>query len=512
MKVLKMDPHLLRYLKENLKAQQNIQQRLSQLCSSFNIFPEEEKIVVERGTAQEGLHEEKWEMQFEDVCLYVNQTYQCYYEVDPKNLKKLQDTIASCAGNLCIYKENEKLGVVVGEQNEVEKLLQMLEHQQMKRQVCNDSMATVVQFTVVEEEFKREMKASFPNVKISQQGNGTPVFEGPEAEVEAACNMLQELVKKIRQRTLQLPGPLLAFVISSGAMQSYQTRFQQSLRSPVMLEVSPDLVLSSLTIEALEEAAAALERDLTMETVVLEQAEAESTGIAALKETLDRELQQSNHKTTRVMLSYDTPSQSDPRMEVNLIGYRQDAERLRQVLLNYKHDQADISDFICLPSSVVVDHFSKALDLFGIEHSNIRMMPIHSPSPSVQFAGPRQLVQEFRRRLTSHLGSLITKDFSVEGPGALQYFQGEGKENIALLERSHNVHVFLLSDQTVASAVASPSTSAISLTPNNALPALSLTPPDYSKNKIHLEVVLGQLEDQQVRTLYQVCILRITIC
>lgn len=245
---------------------------------------------MKRGTAQEGLDQEKWEMQFVDVCNYLNQTYRCYYKLDPKKLKILEGKILSCSGNVCIYKENEKLGVVAGEQCEVEKLLQMLENQHTKQQVCNDSMATVVQFTVVEEEFKKEMKASFPNVKISQQGNGTPVFEGPETEIEAACTMLQELVKKICQRTLQLPGPLLTFFTSTGAMQSYQTRFKQSLRSPVMLEVSPDLVLSSLTIEALKEAAAALERDLTMETVVLEQAEAESPGVAELKETLDQEM------------------------------------------------------------------------------------------------------------------------------------------------------------------------------------------------------------------------------
>ncbi|XP_062372598.1 protein mono-ADP-ribosyltransferase PARP14-like [Sardina pilchardus] len=353
---------------------------------------------------------------------------------------------------------------------------------------------TEMQFTLVEEEFGREIKLSSPHVKLTRQGSGTPVFEGPEAEVEAARTTLQELVKKIRQRSLQLPAPLLAFLASSGALQTYQTRFKQSLRSPVMLEVGPDLVLSSLTTEALEEAAAALERDLTVETVVLEQAETESPEIATLRETLDCALQQSNHSVPRVELSYGTPSQSNPHMPVQVVGYRQDVERLRQVLLNYKLNQADISDFMNLPNSFVVDHLFQVLELLGVQYTGLRMMPIHLPGPGVQFTGPRQMVQEFRKRLASGIGSLITKDFNVEGPGALKYFRGEGMDSIALLESSHKVMVFFSSDQSQVFVSASQSASTISIT----LPVPSLTLPDYSRNKIHLEVVLGQLENQQV--------------
>ena len=108
--------------------------------------------------------------------------------------------------------------------------------------------------------------------------------------------------------------------------------------------------------------------------------------------------------------------------------------------------------------------------------------------------------------MASSLGSLVTKDFKVEGPGALQYFRGDGKDNIALLERSHKVIVLLLPDQTQVGATANPSTSIISLTPNNVQLSSVLTPPDYSQNKTHLEVVLGQLENQQVRRKGHVCL------
>ncbi|XP_042566462.1 protein mono-ADP-ribosyltransferase PARP14 [Clupea harengus] len=283
-----MDPYLLSYLKESPKAGQDLKQRLAPLCSTFQISEEAEEIIVRRGTAQEALHQEKWEMQLQDVCFQLMQTYRCYYEVDPKRLKFLQDNLSSCSGNVCIYKENKELAVVVGEKSEIEKVLQMLEASQIKQQVRKDCRVSEVQFTLVEKEFRREMKASFPHIKTTRQGSRTLVLDGPEAEVEAACTTLQELVKKIRLKRLQLTPPLLAFLTSSGAMQTYQTRFHRSLRSPVMLEVGPDLVLSSLISEALEEAAAALERDLTAETVALERAEVESPEMETLKEDLDR--------------------------------------------------------------------------------------------------------------------------------------------------------------------------------------------------------------------------------
>ncbi|KAL2079253.1 hypothetical protein ACEWY4_024997 [Coilia grayii] len=497
-KILKMDSYLLAYLDENPKARQDLQQRLSTLCSSFKISPEADELVVKRGPAQEELCQDKWEMQLEDVCIQIMQTYQCYYEVDSERLKILQDNPFLCSGNTSIYRETKELAVVVGGKSDVDKLLHKLEALQTKQQIRKDCMVSEAHFALLEEEFGTEMKASFPHIKIERQGSRTLVFDGPETEVEVACTTLQQLIKKIRQRRLQLPGPLIAFLTSSGAIQTYQSRFQQSLRSPVMLEAGPDLILSSLTSESLEEAAAALERDLTVETVILEQAEAESPGITTLKETLHGALQQANRDRKRVELSYGIPSQSDPQIPVQIVGYKQDIEQLKAILLSYKFNQADISDFLNLPNSLVAENFSKVLELLGLQPSGLRLMPIPLPSPSVQFAGPRELVQHFKERLASGLSSLVIKDFNVDGPGAPQYFRGEGKDNIALLERSHRVLIFLLSDQNPVDATASSAISAISLTPTDTQPHLSLTPPDYSKNKIDLEVVLGQLEDQQV--------------
>ncbi|KAG5261066.1 hypothetical protein AALO_G00299610 [Alosa alosa] len=521
-KVLVMETYLTQYLQDSPKARRDLDQCLSSLCRSFRILPEEGKVVVKRGAAHSGLPQAKWETQVDNVCFQLKQRYRCYFEVDPARVKTLQENPFMCSENLCTYKElREDLAVVVGEHDAIEKMIQRLDALQVKPQIHRDCGIPLMQFTLVEEEFGKKIKVSSPHIKITMQGRGRPVFEGPEAEVEAACTTLQELVKKIQQRILQLPAPLLAFLTSSGAMETYQTRFQQSLRSPVMLEVGPDLVLSSLTTEALEEAAAALERDLTVETVVLERAETESPGMVTLKEVLSQALQQANHGTMKVQLSYGKPSKADYRMLVQIVGNRKEVDRLKDILLDHKINQTNIHYSLNLPNAVVADHLHRVLELLGVQHSDLQLIPTKSPSPCLHFAGPRQLVQEFYVTLTSTLQSLVCKEYSMEGPGVLQYFNGEGKNNIALLELSHKV-LILLSDEEKQSGTGSQPTSPISISnltmmgktgptpapipslPTKVTGGSSSTAPGGSfltGKKIKLEVVLGHLEDQQVDVL-----------
>ncbi|XP_062372730.1 protein mono-ADP-ribosyltransferase PARP14-like [Sardina pilchardus] len=521
-KELLMDTYLTQYLQDNPKARRDLDQCLSSLCRSFRILPEEGKLVVKRGAAQSGLPRAKWEMQVDDVCFQLKQRYRCYFEVHPERVKTLQENPFMRSENLCIYKElGENLAVVVGEHDEIEKMIQRLDALQVKPQVHMDCGITMVKFTLVAEEFVKKIKLSSPQIKITMKGRGVPVFEGSEAEVEAARATLQELVKKIQQRRLQLPAPLLAFLASSGAIQTYQTRFKQSLRSPVMLEVGSDLVLSSLTTEALEEAAATLERDLTVETVVLERVEAESPGMVTLKEVLSQAIQQANHGVMNVQLSYGQPSKADYRMLVQIVGNRKEVDRLKDILLDYKLNQTSIHHFLNLPNAVVADHLHRVLELLGVQHSDLELIATKSPSPGLHFAGPRQLVQDFCEALTSTLQSLVCKEYSVEGPGVLQYFNGEGKNNIVLLELSHKV-LILLSDEEKQSGKGSQPTSPISILNLTMMGKTGSTPatiPSFptkvtrgssstatggslpTGSQIKLDVVLGNLEDQQVDVL-----------
>ncbi|KAL2079249.1 hypothetical protein ACEWY4_024993 [Coilia grayii] len=524
-KELIMDRYLIQYLQDTPNAHWALDQHLSFLCRSFQILPERGVVVVKRGTAQSALSQAQWEAQVDDVGYQIKQKYRCYFEVDAARSRTLQENPFMCSENLCVYKEGDKdLAVVVGEHDEVERMLQRLESLHVKQQHHRDTDTGISsqQLTLVEQDFAQEMNISFPHIKITRQE--TVVFEGPETEVEVACTTLQQLVKKIQQRRLQLPAPLIAFLTSSGAIQTYQSRFQQSLRSPVTLEAGPDLILSSLTSESLEEAAAALERDLTVETVILERAEAESPGMVTLQEALSETVQQANYGALKVQLSYGQPSTAERQSSVQLVGYRKEVDRLKEIVLDYRLNQADIHDSLNLPYALMADHLTRVLELLEVQHSGLSLIPTKSPFPAVHFAGPRQLVQDFRETLTLVLGSLVCTECSLEGPGVTQYFKGEGKNNIALLELSHKVLIFLSDEDKQFGATGSQPSSPISLSnlimtcntgpPPAGSPSLSTQLKEVSfptanptvkscptPNKIKLEVALGHLEEQQVDVL-----------
>ncbi|XP_063042879.1 protein mono-ADP-ribosyltransferase PARP14-like [Engraulis encrasicolus] len=525
-KYLIMDQYLIQYLQDNPNANRDLGQRLATLCTSCQVLPEKGRVVVKRGTAQPALTQAQWEAQVDHVGSQIQQKYCCYFEVDAARSRTLHENPFMRCENLHVYKEGEDthLAVVVGEHDEVERMLQRLVFLHVNQLHRRDTGISLQQFAVVEQDFEQEMKASFPHINITRQE--TVTLEGPKTEVEAACATIEQLVKSIRQRRLQLSAPLIAFLQSSGAIQTYQRRFQQSLRSPVMLEAGPDLILSSLTSESLEEAATALERDLTVEEVILEQAEAESSGMVTLQEVLSETAQQANYESLKVQLSNGQPSVVDRRILLQLVGYRKEVDRLKGVVLDYKLNQADIHDSLNLPYAVVADHLPRVLELLEVQHSGLSLIPTMSPLPAVHFAGPRQLVQDFREALTSAFASLVCTECSVEGPGVTQYFKGEeGQNSIALLELSHKVLIVLSDVKNQGGATGSEHSSHISLaslitackkaghltTDKPSLPiqlehASLLTASSMAKsrsppNKIQLEVELGHLEVQQVDVL-----------
>ncbi|RCU35161.1 hypothetical protein DVA76_18285, partial [Acinetobacter baumannii] len=81
-------------------------------------------------------------------------------------------------------------------------------------------------------------------------------------------------------------------------------RFQQSLRNPVSIEVGADLVLSSLSSDALDEAEAAVLRDLSVATVQLQGAAAVPPELDRVKEILIKAKDQANCRELKVDVSF----------------------------------------------------------------------------------------------------------------------------------------------------------------------------------------------------------------
>ncbi|CAK6982930.1 uncharacterized protein LOC121888536, partial [Scomber scombrus] len=159
------------------------------------------------------------------------------------------------------------------------------------------------QFKLVEDEFRREVCAHHPKVKIQGYVNFI-ILEGPDEEVQLAETKLEELIKKLKEKRVQLSAALMIFMTSSGVISKYQTRFQQSLRSPVALQIGSDLVLSSLSSAALDEAETAVLRDLSEVTVQLQGSIASSPHLDQVKEILIKAKNEAKLQELRVEVSF----------------------------------------------------------------------------------------------------------------------------------------------------------------------------------------------------------------
>ncbi|KAL0189688.1 hypothetical protein M9458_016787, partial [Cirrhinus mrigala] len=263
-------------------------------------------------------------------------------------------------------------------------------------------------------------------------------------EVHAGEKELLKLAEGIKEKRIPLHRTLITFLESSGCIQHFQNRFQQNLRSPVMLETSgSDLLLLSLSDGALEEAAAAVQRDMCLETVPLENTQ-KSFAFTKLKEDLSKATKQANRESVKVELKYQD-LRSDPK--VQLVGYTAEVSKLKNIVLQYKRNHQNHHASLRLPRPEMAEHFSKILEMGGVKKRNVEIKPTCSPSPTVHLTGPRCEVEDLKDSLESFIQSLATKECEVKGPGAQQFFQGEGAETLKIGRCSSMVLILPINEE-----------------------------------------------------------------
>ncbi|XP_042073071.1 uncharacterized protein LOC106632728 isoform X2 [Haplochromis burtoni] len=257
-KTFSLDIFLLYYLRDNLKAFKILKKQLSSVGCTVEFNFEEEKAVVREDMRKGpgGCSAEKVEQQLAWVFTSLIDTYLCYHVVKPKQVKMVLQDPSFKTDDIKVYTESG-YAVVVGEVDVVKEKIAIL-----KKSLPTKKELPLVEklFKLVEEEFNREMFANYPDVKVVR-GSATITLEGPDTDVQSGAAKLDELIKNIKEKRVKFPTALLTFIKTSGAISKYQARFQQSLRNPVFFEVGSDLVLSSLSSDALNEAEAAVMRD-----------------------------------------------------------------------------------------------------------------------------------------------------------------------------------------------------------------------------------------------------------
>lgn len=497
-KVLKLDHYLLRFLSECKSPYSDLETRLSKVSSTFEINIDSEELVVTRDPAAADVFPlKKWEFAVDEVFETLKSRYIIHFEVESDKSAILEENSFLQSDNLKMYfEELTCLAVVVGERTEVEKILKFLSGLQDKQQIQQQCCVSEKQYDLIKKQFELYIKSNLPALKITQERAGVVLLKGPEKEVHAGEEKLLKLVLGIKEKRIPSHRALMTFLESSGSIQHFQNRFQQSLHSPVMLETSgSDLLLLSLSDGALEEAAAAVQRDVCLETVHLENAQ-KSSAFNTLKVDLSEAIRQANRESVKVELKYQDESTTDPK--VQLVGYTTEVSKLKNIVLEYKINHQNHHFTLPLPRPEMAEHFPEILAMAGVKKSSVEIKATCLPSPCVHLTGPRCEVESLKDSLDSFLHSLSTKQCDVKGPGVQQFFRGEGAGILQLVKNCYLVVILPIDDKRERGKVPK-YTSSISLQPSAS--ASSQDSLDFDK-EINIKVVVGSLEQQQVRLNY----------
>ncbi|XP_068584244.1 uncharacterized protein [Cebidichthys violaceus] len=522
-KIFKLDIYLLYFLRDNQKANKVLQKQLSSIgCTVELDFVKEEAVVrgdIEKGPGGAFGAAEKWEIQVDRVFISLTESYLCYTVVEPKKVKILLQDLSFVTDDIKVYRESGYV-VVVGEVEAVNERISILENSLPTRK---ELPIAEKQFKLVEEEFCREIREHYPKVKILK-GRAMITLEGPDIEVQSGATKLDELIKKVKEKRVKLSTALMDFITSSDVISKYEARFQQSLRSPVSLEAGSDLVLSSLSSDALDEAKAALQRDLTVDDVPLQGSAAVPPDLDIVKDILNKAKNKANSPELRVDVSFIPEVGGTATAKVRLVGYSENVNKLKEVLHDYQMNQVETQEMLSLLHPELLDCFHKFLSLIGMKQTKVTLKTSRLPHPCVLMSGPRCLVQEIKQALISALASLMSDTLILDGPGAQRYFQAEGRVGKELVESS--CQVLIKEQQSVYSPIVETKTRSIkstssfasstSLFPSSTshFPSstMSLAPQPISRlrsstvgsipvNQTSLEIRLGSLVDEQVNVL-----------
>ncbi|KAK7909910.1 hypothetical protein WMY93_014594 [Mugilogobius chulae] len=502
-RTLQPDTFLIRYLNDCSKALKILQKQFACIGCSAELNLDKEVVTV-KADAQKGLGafsgiSEKWEIQVDRVWSSFQESFTCYHVVDPKIFRPILQDKSFTDDDVEVYSELGYI-VVVGETSTVNDKIQNVQRNLPKKtELAIDER----QFNLIEEEFARVMRTKLPNVNLIKCHNYI-VLEGLDTEVQSGLAAYDRLVKKIQQKIVHFSPELQNFFVTSDAITKYKTRIEQCLSNPVSLEIfNSDLVLSSLSIEAVDEAVTILQRDFTTAFVNLEGNAAVPPDLDRIKELIMKEKIYVNVQERRLDVQLVSGPQST--IKVQIAGYSDSVNRLREELLNYLLIYVTVEDRVSLPSAEMVENFDKLLTIFAPKDSRVSMNTSLVPRPCVLLSGPMQLVRKTQSELSKELSSLISETLILNGPGARQYFKAVGKASKELIERSNQVFIQEMENTEEVETEEEPEQ--VIYSAPTSLPATSLTEEVSRRSSIYrrtparnisISIKLGCLVNEQV--------------
>ncbi|KAJ8007574.1 hypothetical protein DPEC_G00095450 [Dallia pectoralis] len=443
---LHLDSYLLRYLKDSPEAGQHLQQQLLFLRCSVQLVSEEGKAVVRSsvhaGTCRAGVEDDielgpQWKEKVEKLFEQLRDTYKCHYEVDPGKVHTLLQNSTLGLEDVRVYSEGgEGFAVVVGKESDVQAMLKELEAYQdqclssKKQKISSTCRLGQAPLRLLGDVIEKELAVFVPGVKVTRSDSSQLVLEGLTNEVlkarqlvaDKTCLVLERLVSGLSQNLLTFLREEYGRPRAMGSLLGLGDQVQVDLGDT-------ELQLLALSPEKLDQAEKALLREFGQEMIDLPNCEA---FLGELKSMLEKAVMEINQHRRMVVASYV------PECRVQLLGHVKQVQELRDKIEDFLIGQSSVDEKLLLPYPDIVGHLPEMLESFGVDHTGVTILPsASSVHPSVMLRGPSVRVAQVRNMLSHILASLVHQTITIDQPGALRYFQGQGGVDLTLVGRSH---------------------------------------------------------------------------
>ncbi|KAM3590312.1 uncharacterized protein V6R79_007435 [Siganus canaliculatus] len=231
-----------------------------------------------------------------------------------------------------------------------------------------------------------------------------------------------------------------------------------------------------------------LQWDLSMDCVPLQKA-------AAVASDHDR----LNSGDFKVGVSFTPRRVKNSTVTEQATDYTENINWFEESLFDFQMNHVGTQVILNLPHPGMVDCFDRFLILIGMKQTNVTITALPFPCPCVLLSGPLREVQKVQAFLKSVLDSFTLDTVVLCGPGALQYFQGDGRMSKDLIE--NYCHVIIKEQGMDLPNLTSTARSNINPIPRVDLNTVGTNVSTNIVNKLGLEIKIGNLEDEQANVL-----------
>ncbi|KAK2862936.1 hypothetical protein Q5P01_002469 [Channa striata] len=440
------DAFLLRYLHECPKALNKLQEKLSAVFSSAQIYPEDERVLV-RCLAQPDAPDKcrNWKSEVDKIF----NGYRCHYELDPHKVQALLQPCSShqTTDEVKVYSE-VGMAVVVGERSQVDARLKDLKDSSVKPRGSHlrEKQTSVhrlgeAKLRLLWKEIKQSLGQDFPAVKVTQGKAGEIVLEGFAEDIVRALAWLSDKEKCVLENPLLTGSHLFLDFLRKAYGGPEMLRDFLGVGNEVEIELrDTELCLFTLSAKKLRDSEIKLQENFKEVKIEVPFCPAVQSELREMLKSKTNEINQRQCKVQVVFTSGRT---------LYILGHNKEVEVLNETVMQFILDQSSIEVKVILPFPELAHKLVELLQLHNFDYSGAVFHSLTSSSdPMVVLEGPSSKVNEVRTRLRQFLDSLVQTRVTIDLPGAIRYFQtSSGRENLLNIAHSHKCLIQLQAPQ-----------------------------------------------------------------